>query len=93
MMIRSIRHKGLKRLYEDDDSCGVIAEHVEKLRDILVRLDVAGTVADMDLPGFRLHTLKGQLKGFWAVTVRGNWRVIFRFSDGEALDINYVDYH
>jgi proteic killer suppression protein len=92
-MIRSIRHKGLKRLYEDDDPSGVISEHAEKLRDILVRLDAAGTVADMDLPGFRLHPLKGELKGFWAVTVRANWRVIFRFSDGEALDINYVDYH
>lgn len=58
-MIRSIRHKGLKRLYEDDDPRGVIAEHVVKLRDILVRLDAAGTVADMDLPGFKLHPLKG----------------------------------
>lgn len=92
-MIRSFRHKGLKRLYEDDDPSGVISEHAEKIRDILVRLDAAGTVADMDLPGFRLHPLKGELKGFWAVTVRANWRVIFRFSDGEALDINYVDYH
>ena len=77
-MIRSIRHKGLKRLYEDDDSRGVIREHAEKLRDILARLDAAGTVADMDVPGFRLHPLKGESKGFWAVTVRANWRVIFR---------------
>ena len=92
-MIRSFRHKRLKRLYEEDDPSGVISEHAEKIRDILVRLDAAGTVADMDLPGFRLHPLKGELKGFWAVTVRANWRVIFRFSDGEALDINYVDYH
>ena len=92
-MIRSIRHKGLKRLYEDDDSRGVIAEHVEKLRDILVRLDAAGSVDDLDLPGFRLHPLKGNLKGFWAVTVRANWRVIFRFTDGEAQEVNYVDYH
>jgi toxin HigB-1 len=92
-MIRSIRHKGLKRLHEEDDPRGVINQHVEKLRDILVRLDAAGTVADMDLPGFRLHPLKGELKGFWAVTVRANWRVIFRFADGEALDVDYVDYH
>jgi proteic killer suppression protein len=92
-MIRSIRHKGLKRLYEDDDPRGVIAEHVVKLRDILVRLDAAGTVADMDLPGFKLHPLKGELKGRWAVTVRANWRVIFRFADREALDVDYVDYH
>ena len=92
-MIRSIRHKGLKRLHEDDDPRGVIAEHAEKLRDILVRLDAAGTVADMDLPGFRLHPLKGQFKGFWAVTVRGNWRVIFRFADHSAFDVDCVDYH
>ena len=92
-MIRSIRHKGLKRLYEDDDPRGVIGEHAMKLRDILARLDAAGTVADMDLPGFRLHPLKGELKGFWAATVRANWRVIFRFADGDALDVDYVDYH
>ena len=92
-MIRSIHHKGLKRLYENDDSRGVIAEHVVKLRDILARLDAASTVADMDLPGFRLHPLKGEFKGFWAVTVRANWRVIFRFADGDVLDVDYVDYH
>jgi len=92
-VIRSIRHKGLKRLYEDDDPRGVIVEHAEKLRDILVRLDAAGDVSDMDLPGFRLHPLKAELKGFWAVTVRANWRVIFRFTDGEVSDVDYIDYH
>ncbi|GAC1432050.1 MAG: type II toxin-antitoxin system RelE/ParE family toxin [Burkholderiaceae bacterium] len=92
-MIQSIRHKGLKRLYEQDDPRGVISEHSIKLRDILVRLDAATTVADMDLPGFRLHPLKGEFKGFWAVTVRANWRVIFRFADRDVLDVDYVDYH
>ena len=92
-MIRSIRHKGLKRLYEDDDRRGIAAEHAERLRDILARLDASTTLADMDLPGFRLHPLKGELQGFWAVTVRANWRVIFRFAEGEALDVDYVDYH
>jgi proteic killer suppression protein len=92
-VIRSIRHKGLKRLHEDDDPRGVIGEHVTKLRDILARLDAAGTVADMDLPGFRLHPLKGGFRGFWAVTVRANWRVIFRLAEGDALDVDYVDYH
>ena len=92
-MVRSIRHKGLKRLYEEDDTRGVTREHAEKLRDILVRLDAASTIGDMDLPGFRLHLLKGALKGFWAVTVRANWRVIVRFADGDALDVDYVDYH
>ncbi len=92
-MIRSIRHKGLKRLYEDDDSRGVIREHTGKLRDILARLDAAGTLGDLDVPGLRLHPLKGELKGFWAITVRANWRVIFRFAEGDVLDLDYVDYH
>jgi toxin HigB-1 len=92
-MIRSIRHKGLKRLYEEDDPRGVMAEHAVKLRDILARLDAARTVADMDMAGFRLHPLKGQLKGFHAVTVRANWRVIFRFADHDAQDVDYIDYH
>jgi len=92
-MILSIRHKGLKRLYEDDDQRGVIAEQVAKLRDILARLDAARTLADMDVPAFRLHPLKGEFKGFWAVTVRANWRVIFRFADTNAIDVDYVDYH
>lgn len=92
-MIQSFRHKGLKRLYEEDDTRGVIHEHADKLRDILVRLDSAASSIDMDLPGFRLHPLKGELKGYWAVAVRANWRVIFRFVDGNALDLDYVDYH
>jgi toxin HigB-1 len=92
-MIRSIRHKGLKNLYEDDSSRGIISEHAEKLRDILARLEAAGAVADMDLPGFRLHPLKGRLKGFWAVTVRANWRAVFRFDGQDVVDVDYLDYH
>jgi toxin HigB-1 len=92
-VIQGIRHKGLKRLYEDNDPRGVMSAHVVKLRDILARLDAARSVADMDLPGFRLHPLKGQLKGFWAVTVRSNWRVVFRFNDQDAFDVDYLDYH
>jgi proteic killer suppression protein len=92
-LIQSIRHKGLRRLHEDDDLRGVLGEHVEKLRDILARLDAAATAADMDLPGFRLHELKGDRKGFLAVTVRANWRVTFRFANGDAVDVDYVDYH
>jgi toxin HigB-1 len=92
-MIRSIRHRGLRRLYEDNDPRGVMAEHAEKLRDILARLDAARVVTDMDLPGFRLHPLRGNLRGYWAVTVRANWRVIFRFAEGEASEVEYVDYH
>lgn len=92
-MIHSFRHKGLRRLYEEGDPRGVIGEHIEKLNDILARLDAADAVADLDLPGFRLHALKGDMKGFWAVTVRANWRVVFRFAGGNALDVDYVDYH
>jgi proteic killer suppression protein len=92
-MIRSMRHKGLKRLYDDDDPRGVKAEHVEKACDILARLDAAVVITDMDMPGFKLHPLTGDRKDFWAVTVRANWRVIFRFEDGDVHDVDYVDYH
>jgi len=92
-MIRPFRHKGLKRLYEEDDRRGVAAQHAGRLRDVLARLDASAVIADMDLPGFRLHPLKGDRKGYWAVTVRANWRVIFRFEDGEAFDLDYIDYH
>jgi len=78
-MIRSIRHTGLRRLYENDDARLPNPEHLQKLRDILARLDAAAIIKDMELPGFALHPLKGDLIGFWAITVRANWRVIFRF--------------
>jgi proteic killer suppression protein len=92
-MIRSFRHKGLRRLYEADDARGVDREHADKLRDILARLDAARAAHDMDVPGFRLHPLKSELKGLWAVTVRANWRIIFRFAAQDATDVDYVDYH
>jgi proteic killer suppression protein len=91
-MIRTIRRKGLKRLFEEDDPSGVTPEHAGKLRRIPGTLHAAPTVAHMDVPGFRLHPLRGQMKGYWAVTVRANWRVIFRFDDG-AEEVDYVDYH
>jgi proteic killer suppression protein len=71
----------------------VFAEHAEKLRRILARLEAAQVVTDMDLPGYRLHALKGERHGYYAVTVRANWRVVFRFQQGDALDVDYVDYH
>ena len=92
-MIRSTRHKGLKRLHEDDNARGVFAEHADKLRDILARLDAAKVASDMDVPGLRLHPLKGESAGLWAVIVRANWRVIFRFEGPDAFDVDYVDYH
>ena len=63
------------------------------MRDILARLNASAAANDMDVPGFRLHRLKGGLSGYWAVTVRANWRVIFRFEDGHAADVDYLDYH
>lgn len=92
-MIASFRHRGLKALYEGWTSRRVAPEHVEKLRDILAALDLSRGPQGMDLPGFRLHALKGPLKGHYAVWVSGNWRVTFRFEDGAAADVNYVDYH
>jgi proteic killer suppression protein len=89
-VIRTIRHKGLRRLYEEDDHRGVLAEHAEKLRDILARLDASASPADMDVSGFRLHPLKGPLKGFWAVFVRANWRVIFRFDGPDVFDVTML---
>ncbi len=68
-------------------------EQVAKLRDVLALLDVSRTPADMDLPGLRLHPLKGRLRGHWAVSVSGNWRVTFRFEEGHAADVDYLDYH
>jgi toxin HigB-1 len=92
-MIKRFQHSGLKRLYENDDRRGINAGQVEKLRRILAQLKRSSKPEDMDIPGFRLHPLKGDLAGFWSVTVRGNWRIIFRFEDGDATDIDLIDYH
>lgn len=93
MMIGTIKHRGLKRLYERGDRSKVPAEYADKLENILFVLDTALTIEAVDVPGFRLHPLKGDLKGFWSITVRANWRVIFRFENGQALDVDLVDYH
>jgi proteic killer suppression protein len=92
-MIEKIRHKGLKALYEKDQTKGVLQEQVKRLRVILSRLDAASTPEDMDFPGLGLHPLKGDKAGFWAVWVSGNWRVIWRFEDGNVTDVDWIDYH
>lgn len=92
-MIESFRHKGLKKLFEDDDRSRLPPELVERIRDILAALDAATTIEGLDRPSLRLHPLKGKLKGFWAVTVRANWRIVFRFRDGTAYDVDFLDYH
>jgi proteic killer suppression protein len=92
-MIKSFRHKGLKRLYDTGSLQGIKPEHANRLRMILARLDASQSPQDMGLPGLSLHQLKGQYKGFWAVSVSGNWRVIFRFENNNAVDVDYLDYH
>lgn len=92
-MIVSFRHKGLKLLYAKGDRRRVESEYVDKIERILARLDEATQPANMGLPGFRLHPLKGDLAGYWSVSVSGNWRIIFRFEGGHACDVDLIDYH
>ena len=92
-MIESFKHKGLKRLYEKNDGSRLPPEMVERIRDLLTALDAAESLDDLDRPSFRLHSLKGKLKGLWAVTVRANWRITFRFDEGSATEVDFLDYH
>jgi toxin HigB-1 len=92
-MIARFKHRGLKRLYEEDHRSGVNPEHADKIARVLAQLKRSSKPSDMDLPGFRLHPLKGELRHFWSVTIRANWRVIFRFEDGNVTDVDLIDYH
>ena len=92
-MIETFRHKGLRQLFEDDNPKGVGADHVRKIKQILALLDAATTIEDLDFPTFKLHPLKGDLKGYWSLTVRANWRIIFQFKDGQTSNVDLVDYH
>jgi len=92
-MISSIRHKGLKLLFDDDDRSRLRPDLVRRIAVILAALDEADTIADMDRPAFRLHPLKGDLAGFWSVWVNGNWRIVFRFAGGQVSDVDLIDYH
>ena len=92
-MIRSFAHKGLERFFVTGSAAGIQAIHSKKLRLILAQLDKAKTIGDMSAPSLRLHELKGTRKGFWSVTVQANWRVTFRFIDGDAEIVDYEDYH
>lgn len=92
-MIRGFRHRGLQLLYERGERRKVLANHADKIERILARLDEARVIGNMNLPGFRLHPLKGALSGQWSVSVSGNWRIVFRFEDGDAWDLDLVDYH
>lgn len=92
-MIQKFKHKGLKQLFESGNASGVNPQHVTRLRYVLALLETAETIEDMDLPGLKLHELKGKRSGTWAVKISANWRVTFKLRKGDAVDINYEDYH
>ena len=92
-MIMSFKHKGLRRYYETGSTRGIQANHAKRLRMQLAALDTAVEIADLDIPGYGLHLLKGNRKGIWGITVNGNWRLTFEFSDGNAYLLDYEDYH
>ena len=92
-MIRTFRHRGLKRFHERGDPSRLSATQVSRIEIVLDDLDAATRPRDLDLPGNRLHQLKGERRGQWSVTISGNWRIIFRFEAGEPCDVDLVDYH
>lgn len=92
-MIVNFQHRALKRLFEKGDESGFNPDHLDKINNILTLLNTAGDAKALNLPGLRLHKLTGNLKGFWSVTVRTNWRIIFRFEAGNVHDVDFVDYH
>ncbi len=93
MGIKSFRHKGLEEFFLTGSKRGIQPEHAGKLEEILDRLHRAGAASDMGYSGSHLHPLKGNLDGYWSVRVSGAWRVVFRFVNGDAHVITYVDYH
>ena len=92
-MIKSFVHKGLQEFFETGTKKGIQAEHSAKLARILDRLDASICARDMDLPGYRLHQLKGNMQDLWSVTVNGNWRITFYFEGQDAYLVDYQDYH
>lgn len=92
-MIKTFKHKGLERFFNSGSKSGIQAHHEKRLRLILGRLNASCSPEDMNLPGLRLHPLSGNLAGFWAVDVSGNWRLVFRFEGTSAFDVDLIDYH
>jgi toxin HigB-1 len=92
-MIRSFRHKGLERYFTTSERKGIDTKQESRIRRILDRLDASARPEDMSLPGYGFHGLKGTRKGTYAVSVSGNWRITFRFQEGDAFDVNLEDYH
>ena len=83
----------MRRLYERDDPSRIAADQLDRIALALADLDTAGKPSDLDLPGYRLHPLRGDLKGLWSISISGNWRITFRFEDGNVYDVDLVDYH
>ncbi|MEO8158446.1 MAG: type II toxin-antitoxin system RelE/ParE family toxin [Betaproteobacteria bacterium] len=92
-MIQTFRHKGLRKFFESGSATGIQPTHAKRLRMLLVALDTAHSIEDMNIPGFRLHPLKGSERGRWSVWVNGNWRITFEFRDGHSYVLDYEDYH
>lgn len=92
-MIVSFAHKGLERFFLTGNAVGIQPKHAERLRLILAVIDSAESIDGIRLPSLKLHKLKGDRKDIWAVTVQANWRVTFRFVNGNAEIVNYEDYH
>lgn len=92
-MIKSFKHKGLEDFFNSGSTKGIQQSHANKLRLQLAAMDTATSIEDLNIPGYRLHPLKGNRKGIWSITVNGNWRITFEFIDGNAYIVNYEDYH
>jgi proteic killer suppression protein len=92
-MIKTFKHKGLRKFFETGNASGIQPGHTRKTRIRLTALDTGTCIEDIDLPGFRLHPLKGDRQGFWAIDVTKNWRIVFKFQDGNAFIVDYEDYH
>lgn len=92
-MIKSIKTKAIKRLYDEDDRSKLPSDMVERIKNILFSIDNANSLDDLSLPSYKLHPLKGDRAGQWSITVRANWRIVFKFEGGNAYDVEYIDYH
>lgn len=92
-MIKSWKHKGLQRFVETGSAADINPLHVKRLRGRLRFIDLAETIEDVNVAGYKLHSLQGDREGIWSVTVSGNWRITFEFKDGDVFILNYEDYH
>ena len=92
-MIRNFKHKGLELFFLNGSTAKINRNHVNKLRLVLAKLNTSVSAGDMNFPGSNLHPLKGRKRGYWAVSISGNWRILFRFDNENAYDVDYLDYH